>query len=196
MIQGFSIGIMVPRLLWRQKNENACYPNGLSEVATIGLAAFRIHFPQATLKSQVCMPSFLLMSGDSLIVICIPSGKYPWAERSKVSCFLWSVWRGAGSPEWCQDHYGWHLSFLCSCHTLVTSSQKLKAAEAQWFHFSERKEQKQGSFLYMFWGEGQNHSKACQNKQRQEKTQENFEKKSSKIQWKKKGKREAHITRV
>ena len=39
-------------------------------------------------------------------------------------------------------------------------------------------------------GEGQNYSKTCQDKQRQEKSQENFEKKSTKVKWRKKEKGE------
>lgn len=178
---------MVPRLLWNQKYENASFQKGcLTEVAILGLAAFRTHFPQATLKSQLYMPSFLLMSGESSIVIesllaNIHGRKGPRAVlplKYLKRCWLSRVALRSLWLRWAFIH---SLSLSQSCY-FIPEVQGCRGSVMQLFWKNRNKDH---SCRY-FMGEGQNYSKTCQDKQRQEKSQENFEKRSTKVKWRKK----------
>ena len=86
--------------------------------------------------------------------------------------------------SWPRVSSGWaHMSL--PHHT--TSSQKLGSRNPT---LLKGKSRSQAYCFRCVWGRGQNDSKVCQDKQRQKESQESYEKKRSKVQWRKKGRQE------
>lgn len=180
---------MGPGSLKRQKHESATFPNGLSEEGShCGPGCMLDWLPQGHPPDTVNSASqvdaqWILTSDRSPPGKCPSAAGPPFPLPFKEMLPLQSGVR-VSVVSWPRVSSGWAHTSLPH-HT--TSYQKLRSRDPTLLRGKSRS---QAYCCGRVWGGGQNDSKVCRDKQRQKESQESYEKKSSEVQWRKKGRQE------